>query len=131
MQHDDGGQELPPAGEEQLTKIGTRLRELRKNQRLSQREVADAIGLPQSNLSRIETGKQRLNLPVLMRMLGIYDVTLQDFFSQEPAPPALELAPQEKQLIESYRRLTAEERQDVESYVDFKLFRSGTRPRGD
>ena len=59
-------------GGEMLSLIGRRLRALRKSQNLSQREVADAIGLPQSNLSRIENGKQRLNLTVLSRMLAIY-----------------------------------------------------------
>ncbi len=132
MHHEEDDQDADlPRSDDQLAKIGNRLRELRKTQRLSQREVADAIGLPQSNLSRIETGKQRLNLPVLMRMLGIYDVSLQDFFAQEPGQPALDLSLEEQQLVRSYRRLTSEERLDVDNYVDFKLFRSGNRQRGE
>ena len=109
-----------------LSVIGTRLRDLRKSQNLSQREVADAIGLPQSNLSRIENGKQRLNLTVLARMLMIYETSIQDFFAreEEAARSGEVLSAREHQLVESYRRLAAEDRREVDGYVDFKLFKA-------
>jgi transcriptional regulator with XRE-family HTH domain len=109
-----------------LSLIGRRLRALRKSQNLSQREVADAIGLPQSNLSRIENGKQRLSLTVLSRMLGIYQTSIQDFFSREDE--ALRagdaLSAREQQLVDSFRRLSGEDRREVEGYVDYKLYRA-------
>lgn len=114
------------AGGEMLSVIGTRLRDLRKGQSLSQREVADAIGLPQSNLSRIENGKQRLNLTVLARMLLMYETSIQDFFAREDeaARSGQVLSARENQLVESYRRLAAEDRREVDGYVDFKLFKA-------
>ena len=114
------------AGADMLSVIGTRLRDLRKSQSLSQREVADAIGLPQSNLSRIENGKQRLNLTVLARMLLIYETSIQDFFAREDeaARNGEVLSAREHQLVESYRRLAAEDRREVDGCVDFKLFKA-------
>jgi transcriptional regulator with XRE-family HTH domain len=118
--------ESGPQGGEMLSVIGRRLRALRKSQNLSQREVADAIGLPQSNLSRIENGKQRLNLTVLSKMLSIYQTSIQDFFArEEEAVRAGEsLSQRERQLVESYRRLASDDRREVDGYVDWKLYRA-------
>ena len=113
-------------GTEVLPVIGRRLRALRKTNSLSQREVAEAIGLPQSNLSRIENGKQRLNLTVLARMLTIYHTTIQEFFAREGevGMPGADVTQRERDLVEAYRRLGAEDRREVEGYVDYKLFRA-------
>ena len=119
-------------GSQELGMIGRQLRLLRKSNRLSQREVAGAIGLPQSNLSRIENGKQRLNLTVLARMLGIYDMTIQDFFAREANEGVNgdPLSARERQMVDAYRRLSAEDRRDVDGYVDYKLFRARRKTQG-
>lgn len=110
---------------EELSRIGRRLRTLRTTNNLSQREVADVIGLPQSNLSRIENGKQRLNLTVLARMLSIYDLSIQDFFArEEDRGGGEELSMRERQLVLSYRRLGREDQQEVDDYLDYKLYRA-------
>ena len=110
---------------EELSLIGRRLRTLRQSNNLSQREVADAIGLPQSNLSRIENGKQRLNLTVLARMLSIYELSIQDFFAREEESAEGEsLDNREHQLVQSYRRLSAEDQREVDEFVDYKLYRA-------
>jgi len=113
-------------GSEALSAIGDRLRLLRKQHALSQREVADAIGLPQSNLSRIENGKQRLNLTVLARILGIYQTSIQDFFAREDEArrSGESITSRERQLVESFRRLSPEDRREVEAFVDYRLFRA-------
>lgn len=113
-------------GSEALSAIGDRLRLLRKQHALSQREVADAIGLPQSNLSRIENGKQRLNLTVLARILGIYQTSIQDFFAREDEArrSGEAITSRERQLVDSFRRLTPEDRREVEAFVDYRLFRA-------
>jgi transcriptional regulator with XRE-family HTH domain len=121
---------------EGLSLIGRRLRALRKGNNLSQREVAEAMGLPQSNLSRIENGKQRLNLGVLAGMLSIYHTTIQEFFAHEGeigrTGGALTL--RERQIVESFRRLGPDDRRELEGYLDYKLFRarrdSPSRPEG-
>ena len=109
-----------------LSVIGLQLRDLRKRRDLSQREVADAIGLPQSNLSRIENGKQRLNLTVLARMLSIYQTSIQEFFAREDeaARSGEAVSPRERQLVESDRRLSGDDRAEVDGYVDYKLFKA-------
>jgi len=116
---------MAPEGGAVLPAIGRKLRALRKSHALSQREVADAIGLPQSNLSRIENGKQRLNLTVLAKMLVIYETSIQEFFArEEDRQGSDELSPREHQLVGTYRRLSPDDRRDVDGYVDYKLFRA-------
>lgn len=118
---------LPGASNsEVLEVIGRRLRGLRKSNDLSQREVADAIGLPQSNLSRIENGKQRLNLTVLARMLAIYHLSIQEFFAREDAVGRDDEAvtTRERQLVESYRRLSPDDRREVDAFIDYRLYRA-------
>ncbi len=121
-----------PSGSEALATIGDRLRDLRRQNALSQREVADAIGLPQSNLSRIENGKQRLNLSVLTRILETYQTSIQEFFAREDAArqSGESASPRERQLLESFRRLSPDDRREVEAFVDYRLYRS-RRPRTD
>jgi transcriptional regulator with XRE-family HTH domain len=112
---------------EELSLIGGRLKALRKTNNLSQREVADAIGLPQSNLSRIENGKQRLNLTLLTRMLSIYELTIQDFFAREEkaaAAAADAISARERQLVESYRRLGSQDQDEIDDFVDYRLYRA-------
>ena len=115
-----------PSGSEALATIGDRLRDLRRQNALSQREVADAIGLPQSNLSRIENGKQRLNLSVLARILTTYQTSIQEFFAREEAARQSGDAPnpRERQLLDAFRRLPADERREVEAFVDYRLYRA-------
>ena len=59
-------------------------------------------------------------------MLGIYQTSIQDFFAREDQ--ALRsgdaLSARERQLVESYRRLTGEDRREVDGYVDFKLYKT-------
>lgn len=112
-----------------LEYIGHRLREIRKEQGLSQQDVAEALGIPQSNLSRIENGKQRLNLSVLAGILSTYGMEMDDFFSfsggQSPARP---LDTGEQKLLSLYRLLDTEGKQDVLEFLEFKVART---PDGD
>lgn len=107
-----------------LEYIGQRLRELRKSKGLSQQDVADRLGIPQSNLSRIENGKQRLNLTVLAGILSIYEMEMDDFFSFSPEGPARPLDGEEQRILNFYRRLDEEGRQEVREFLEFKVSRT-------
>lgn len=52
------------------TRIGPVLAQLRVMGRLTQRQLADASGLPQGRMSEWETGKILPTLPSLVRFLG-------------------------------------------------------------
>lgn len=60
--------------------IGERIGKLRKARRLTQSELAEKIGLDNSHLSRLETGKHYPSLDSLEAMAQALDVELRDFF---------------------------------------------------
>lgn len=105
-----------------LEYIGQRLREIRKQRGLSQQDVAEELGIPQSNLSRIENGKQRLNLTVLAGILSIYRMEMDDFFSMPPRPAARPVE-DERHILALYRLLDAEARGEVREFLEFKVAR--------
>jgi len=104
-----------------LEYIGQRLREIRKARGLSQQDVAERMGIPQSNLSRIENGKQRLNLSVLAAVLSIYRMEMDDFFATEGEPRGA--AGGEQRVLDLYRSLDPAERQEVLEFLEFKVSR--------
>ena len=52
------------------------LRELRRERKLTQKDVADAIGVTASTLSGYEVGTKTPTLPVAMKLAGFFNVSL-------------------------------------------------------
>lgn len=67
-----------------LAAIGPRLRQIRRERRLSLRAVADSAGLTVSTLSRLEVGKRRPTLDLLIPLARVHHVSLDQLI----APPA-------------------------------------------
>lgn len=53
-----------------------KLRELRKNSALTQKQIADVLGIDRSTYSYYENGKASPSLEVLMRIAKVFNVTL-------------------------------------------------------
>lgn len=66
--------------------IGTRLKELRQSAGLTQRQLAEASGVPHGQISMIETNRSNPSVASLRRILGGLNVTMSEFF--EPDTPA-------------------------------------------
>lgn len=49
-------------------RIGSRLRELREELKMTQQQVADATGVPRSNISQIESGKHSISIDLLAKI---------------------------------------------------------------
>ena len=60
--------------------VGRRIKELRKQLGLSGDEVAQAIGLTEHDLDRVETGKLRLQPHYLLKLADIFDIGVHEFF---------------------------------------------------
>lgn len=65
--------------------IATLLRELRLARGLRQLDVAEALGEPQSYVSRYESGEQRLDLVDLRGICDALDISLVEFVRQVEA----------------------------------------------
>jgi len=57
---------------EEYRKIIERLKEARLEAGLSQQDVADKLGKPQSYVSKIESGERRLDVAEIKKFAGVY-----------------------------------------------------------
>ncbi len=64
--------------------VGSRLRDLREQLNLSQREVASRSGLSSATVSMIENSRISPSIGTLRRIVGAVGVTLAEFFSPSP-----------------------------------------------
>ncbi len=71
----------------QVELVGRKIRQLRKQGKLTQTELARRIGVQQSDLSRMEQGEYRVSLDVLFRILAEFKLGIGDFFADLSRSP--------------------------------------------
>lgn len=59
-----------------MTNFVDRLRTIRKDKGVTQKQVAQAIGTTEQNYQRYERGSQQPTLPVLLALADYFDVSL-------------------------------------------------------
>ncbi|MGJ7029891.1 helix-turn-helix domain-containing protein [Niabella hirudinis] len=70
--------------EDYLIGIGKRIKEIRKNKRLTINNVAGKADLSNGLISRIENGRTIPSLPVLLNIIQVLDIAVADFFKEVP-----------------------------------------------
>lgn len=63
-----------------LTIVGERVRYLRKNRGLTQEQLGEIVGLPQSYIGGIERGEKNISLETLERVIKALNINLDDVF---------------------------------------------------
>ena len=58
----------------------TRIRELRKQRKLSQEELADAVGTTRQTITSIEVGKDTASLPLAYKIARYFGLHIEDVF---------------------------------------------------
>ena len=58
----------------------TKIRELRKMHKLSQEELAEAVGTTRQTITSIEVGKYIASLPLAYKIARYFDLTIEDVF---------------------------------------------------
>ena len=58
----------------------TRIRELRKAHKLSQEELADAVGTTRQTITSIEGGKYTAALPLAYKIAHFFGLTIEEVF---------------------------------------------------
>ena len=74
----------PEASVRQVQLMGHRIRRLRRKNKLTQPALAERVGIPASDLSRIERDELRVSLDVLIRIVAEFNVGL-DELMRKPA----------------------------------------------
>ena len=60
--------------------LKTRIRELRKARKLSQEELADAVGTTRQTITSIEVGKYTASLPLAYKIARFFGLTIEEVF---------------------------------------------------
>lgn len=61
-------------------KLKTRIKELRKQQKLSQEELAFAVGTTRQTITSIETGKYVASLPLAYKIAHYFNLSIEEVF---------------------------------------------------
>ena len=95
----------------QMELVGRKIRELRRERKLTQTELAAQVGIHQSDLSRMEKGEYKVGLDTLLRILQSFNLGIGDFFEERP---------QSGNIVARYESLDDEARREVDSFIEFK-----------
>lgn len=73
-----------------MTYIGTRLRYLRKQDKITQQQLADQLGIAKSTVSMYETGQREPDFEMLEKLADFFNVPMHTFFpgGETPAIPS-------------------------------------------
>lgn len=101
----------------QIQLVGHKIRQLRKQRRLTQTELAGRIGIQQSDLSRMEKGEYRVSLDTLFRILGEFDMGIGEFFDEMAKES---FTPRDVSLVRQFNSLPPDSQNEVQEFISFK-----------
>jgi len=111
---------------QQIQLVGRKIRQLRKEHKLTQVELSTRLGIQQSDLSRMEQGEYRVSLDTLFRILAEFKMGMGEFF-EEIAQESI--TPRDVRLVESFNTLPHEAQREVEDFIAFKKSQGRQGPR--
>ncbi len=86
----------------------TPLYALRKKRGLTQRQIADAVGVEPDHISKLENGDRKLSPEWLERLSKVLGCTKAELLGEAPA-----ITPQDKALIDLYNALPPEHQETI------------------
>jgi transcriptional regulator with XRE-family HTH domain len=111
----------------QVQLVGRKIRELRKEHKLTQVELSARLGIQQSDLSRMEKGEYRVSLDTLFRILAEFKLSIGEFFEGVAKES---ITPRDVQLVHSFNALPADAQREVEEFIAFKRSKEGRHEGG-
>lgn len=101
----------------QIQLVGQKIRQLRKEHKLTQVELSQRLGIQQSDLSRMEQGEYRVSLDTLFRILAEFKMSMGEFFEDVTQES---ITPRDVQLVQRFNTLPADAQREVEDFIAFK-----------
>lgn len=101
----------------QVQLVGRKIRELRKEHKLTQVELSARLGIQQSDLSRMEKGEYRVSLDTLFRILAEFRMSIGEFFEGVARET---ITPRDAKLLEDVNALPQDAQREVEELIAFK-----------
>ncbi|HEY0513813.1 MAG TPA: helix-turn-helix transcriptional regulator [Thermoanaerobaculia bacterium] len=101
----------------QVQLVGRKIRELRKEYKLTQVELSARLGIQQSDLSRMEKGEYRVSLDTLFRILAEFKLSIGEFFEGVAKES---ITPRDVRLVQGFKSLPEDAQREVEDFIAFK-----------
>src|SRR5437667_9632403 len=95
----------------QLELVGRKFRQLSRQRTLTQVQLAERIGIHQSDLSRMEQGEYKVGLDTLLKILQTFDLRIGDFFDESS---------RSESVLDRFNILSPAAQKEVESFIEFK-----------
>jgi len=111
-----------PAKTRQVQLVGRKIRELRKQRKLTQVELSARLGIQQSDLSRMEKGEYRVSLDTLFRILAEFKMGIGEFFEDVARES---ITPRDIRLVQEFNSLQEDAQREVEDLIAVKRKQSG------
>ncbi|HET9299702.1 MAG TPA: helix-turn-helix transcriptional regulator [Candidatus Polarisedimenticolaceae bacterium] len=111
-----------PVRRRQTIFVGSKIRQLRKERSLTQAELAQRIGVQQSDLCRMENGEYKVSLDTLFKILGVFGIDIGEFFREDPASAGP--ADREREVLRLFGRLDPGTQEEALDFLRFKCSRT-------
>lgn len=108
----------------QVPLVGRKIRQLRKQYKLTQTELSSRIGIQQSDLSRMEKGEYRVSLDTLFRILAEFHMSMGEFFDEVNRES---VTPKDARMLDEIKNLDPDSQREVESFIAFKRAQRSAR----
>lgn len=106
--------------------LGTRIAALRKEQDLTQAQLAELLGLTQQMIASYEVGRRRVPVSLLPRIASVLAMSVEALIGKADAAPAKRgPAPKLQQQIERIQRLPRAKQRFVMQMIDTVLAQQG------
>ena len=98
-------------------KLGENIKRLRKKKNWSQTDLAEKIGTHLSHVNRIETGKYRPSLPVLIKLADVLEVSLDMLVNGGEEENIKEVKIEDKNLAQRLKLMESLEMEDKQALI--------------
>lgn len=95
----------------------TRLKELRKKQKLTQQQVADAVGIGMQAYAYYEKEERDPSPDTLCRLADFFDVTVDELLGRSSSDIFDNARIEQPEILQLYERMTPEEQNNLVNYA--------------
>lgn len=107
---------------QQVELVGKKIRQLRKQRKLTQTALAEKVGIHQSDLSRMEMGEYRVSLDTLFRILAEFELSMGEFFDEVNREA---VSPRDTRILRRIKALDEDSQREIEEFIEFKKSQRG------
>jgi transcriptional regulator with XRE-family HTH domain len=109
--------------------LGAHIEELRKEQGMTQAELARALGVSQQTVFAYELGDRRVSVLMLIKLARIFETSVEELSGMKmPIRPNRRLSPAGVRHAERYQQLSKTQQRFVTRIIDVLLVMNSPRP---